>query len=104
MNSAIKLTSTSATLLLLFVFAGCSTTGGSTASGGKVPAEDPGSLTSADVYKDPNRMICRRERPTGSRISEKVCMTARQWFEANEATRRSLDKAQRSAKGADSTG
>ena len=99
MNSAIKLLSTSTTLLLLFILVGCSTTGGSKASAGKAPAEDPGSLTSADVYKDPDRIICRRERPTGSRISEKVCMTARQWYQANEETRRALDKAQRSARG-----
>lgn len=104
MNPAIKLTWTSVTLLLLFLFVGCATTESSNGSAVKKPAEDPASLTSADVYKDPNRMICRRERPTGSRISEKVCMTARQWFKANEATRRSLDNAQRSAKGSDSTG
>ena len=48
-------------------------------------------LTSADIKGDPDRIICRRERPTGSRISEKVCMTARQWQKQTDAAQRVLD-------------
>ena len=73
--------------------AGCSTDSGtkhSTAS-----AADEGQyLSAADARKDPDRIICRRHKPTGSRISEKICMTARQWQDAREASDRYLDRAQ----------
>ena len=52
-------------------------------------------LTSAEVYEDPDRIICRRQRPTGSRISEKVCMTAKQWYTLGERARQGLESAQR---------
>ena len=80
MNFASKATRTIAPLLILFFAIGCSTTPGSKDSK-KSAQEDPTTLTSAEVFRDPDRMICRRERPTGSRISEKICMTARQWFD-----------------------
>jgi len=94
MNFASKATRTIAPLLILFFAIGCSTTPGSKDSK-KSAQEDPTTLTSAEVFRDPDRMICRRERPTGSRISEKICMTARQWFDMSEQSRDALDKAQR---------
>lgn len=48
-------------------------------------------LTTADVLEDPDRMICRRNKATGTRISEKVCMTAREWQRMYEASQRTLD-------------
>ena len=57
--------------------------------------EEVGYLTAAEVREDPDRIICRRHRPTGSRISEKICMTAQQWQRASDDSQRMLDKAQR---------
>lgn len=43
--------------------------------------------------KDDNRRICKKYRPTGTRIAKKTCMTKRQWTElkrrAQEAARTS---------------
>jgi len=58
-------------------------------------------MTSAEVRKDPDRIVCRRYKPTGSYISEKVCMTARQWHRIAEDSQRSLDSATRGASGQD---
>ena len=86
---------------LLVIAAGCSTDSGSkTASA--APEEDPEYLSAADMGKDSDRLICKRLKPTGSRISEKVCMTARQWQTATDDSQRMLDKAQRSSGGLDS--
>ena len=88
----------SAFLLLLVsavVFAsGCSTDSGAKKSAAANPAQEGEYLSAADARKDPDRIVCRRHKPTGSRISEKICMTARQWQQASDDTRRSLDKAQ----------
>jgi type IV pilus biogenesis protein CpaD/CtpE len=65
------------------------------------PAQETEYLSAAEVRKDPDRVICRRHRPTGSRISEKICMTARQWQQASDDTARALDRAQRTTGGTD---
>lgn len=94
------------TLVLLSVFAtasGCGTnsaTKTSTASTANATNEVT-YLTPAEVRKDPDRIVCRRHKPTGSRISEKICMTARQWQQAADESQRVLDKAQRSPKTGD---
>jgi hypothetical protein len=103
MRTASKLARMVGPILIVLFAVGCSASPGKKASAASDSIEDPTALTAADVHKDPDRMICRRERPTGSRISEKVCMTARQWYKASEAARRRLDEAQRSARGPDST-
>ena len=86
---------------LLLVAAGCSTDSG-TKQASAAPEEGAEYLSSADVRKDPDRMICKRQKPTGSRISEKVCMTARQWQAATDDSQRALDRAQRTTGGIDS--
>lgn len=84
-------------LMLMFTLAGaCGTNSGGTRKPATTdPADEAASLSTAEVGKDPGRIICRRHRPTGSRISEKICMTARQWQQASDDSRRMLDKAQR---------
>lgn len=37
-----------------------------------------------------DKVICRKERPTGSRIPEKICMTKAQWEAATDATQDAL--------------
>jgi hypothetical protein len=80
---------------------GCSTDSGSKKTSSADPAQETEYLSAADVRKDPDRVICRRHKPTGSRISEKICMTARQWQQASDDTARALDKAQRTTGGTD---
>ena len=90
---------TKTTLILLGAAAAVFAAGCSTDSATKQPsasAADEGEyLSAADARKDPDRIICRRHKPTGSRISEKICMTARQWQDAREASDRYLERAQR---------
>jgi len=81
--------------------AGCSTDSGTKKAGSSDPAQETEYLSSAEVRKDPDRIICRRHKPTGSRISEKICMTARQWQQASDDTARALDRAQRTTGGTD---
>ncbi len=87
------------TLVLLSVFAiatGCSTDSATKKSTAVAdPVNEANHLTTAEVRKDPERIICRRHKPTGSRISEKICMTARQWQQASDDSQRVLDKAHR---------
>jgi hypothetical protein len=79
--------------------AGCSTDSGTKKASSADPGQETEYLSAADVRKDPDRIICRRHKPTGSRISEKICMTARQWHQASEDTARTLDRAQRTTGG-----
>lgn len=44
---------------------------------------------------DPNRLICKIQRPTGSRIGEKVCLTARQWEMWHAQSQREMEKLRR---------
>ena len=81
--------------------AGCSTDSGTKKASSADPAQETEYLSTADVRRDPDRIICRRHKPTGSRISEKICMTARQWQQASDDTARALDRAQRTTGGTD---
>ena len=87
------------TLILLGIAAAAMAAGCSTDSASKktsaASSEDVGYMSASDAREDPDRIICRRHKPTGSRISEKICMTARQWQDAREASDRYLDRAQR---------
>ena len=71
--------------LSLFVAAGCAATVGG----------DKGEQLAARVADD--GLICRNIRPIGSRISERVCMTAEQWEWAAETDRDAMEETQRNA-------
>ena len=47
--------------------------------------------------QDKETLICRRERPTGSRISEKVCLTAEDWDKIEQQSQEMLNRATRRA-------
>lgn len=79
---------------MLFLAVGCSASSG-TRTQAADDATDPEYLSAADVNRDPDRIICRRQRPTGSRISERICMTARQWYQMSQDSKQVLDRAQR---------
>ena len=64
-------TTVAAVLSIVFV-AGCASTPDEpTASAGYASVEQ--------IEGDPNRMVCRRQKETGSRLSSRVCKTAREW-------------------------
>lgn len=45
--------------------------------------------------KDPNKIICRSDNSTGSRLSQtKQCLTAAQWEEQRQANRNDVEKIQ----------
>ncbi len=76
--------------LSLFVAAGCAATADTATVGG-----DTGEQLAARVADD--GLICRNIRPIGSRISERVCMTAEQWERAAEADRDAVEETQRNS-------
>ena len=77
------------------IAAGCSTTQGS-ASAGTGTSGDANYLAKAES-DDEEQLICRRERPTGSRISERVCLTAADWKKIEQQSQEMLDRATRKA-------
>lgn len=63
------------------------------ASSGDQPAA-PGTsefATAGQIEGDPNRMVCKRDNDTGSRLSKRICKTAAEWererLESQEAMR-----------------
>jgi hypothetical protein len=64
-----------------------------------VPAIAAAEDKKADT-KDPNRMICERQKSTESRVATKrVCMTAAEWDERKREDREAIEKGQRQARG-----
>jgi hypothetical protein len=102
-NSALTTSGLVALILIAAatIVSACSTDSRTKKATAADPAQEAGYLSAAEVRKDPNRVICRRHKPTGSRISEKICMTARQWQQASDDTARALDRAQRTTGGTD---
>ena len=80
------------------IISACSTTGGRSASAGSATdgAREEANYV-ARTEKDEEQLICRRERPTGSRISEKVCLTAEDWDKIERQSQEMLDRATRKA-------
>ena len=73
--------------LSLFLAAGCATTADTD--------ENAGGSLAARVTDD--GLVCRNIRPIGSRISERVCMTAEQWARSAEVDREALEETQRNS-------
>jgi hypothetical protein len=95
-NQSITRSVFSMLMVSAIVFAGgCSTDSGAKKATAASPAAESEYLSAADARKDPDRVICRRHKPTGSRISEKICMTARQWQQASDDSAALLDRAKR---------
>jgi hypothetical protein len=47
--------------------------------------------------KEKERLICRREQPTGSRIAERICLTAEDWETIERQSQEMLDRTTRKA-------
>ena len=61
-----------ASLLSLALVAGC-------AASPEEPPATTGYATIDQLESDPDRMVCRTQQETGSRMSSRVCKTAREW-------------------------
>lgn len=51
---------------------------------------------SAQIAGDPDAIICRREKETGSRLSTRVCKTAREWEQQRLDNQEAMRNATRS--------
>ena len=79
--------------LTLLMAAGCAQTPGT------VPETDGGGDPSAAIAASAagDDKVCRNIRPIGSRISERVCMTAEQWERTTEQDRQAIEDTQRNS-------
>lgn len=80
------------------VTAGCASTetqGGTGSADAGDPAET--NYVAKAETEDKEQLICRREQPTGSRISERVCMTADDWEKVEQQSQEMLDRSTRKA-------
>jgi hypothetical protein len=57
---------------------------------------EPAAAPAPKKAKDPNEMVCKREKVSGSNMKSRVCMTAAQWEERTERDKEMVDAAQRS--------
>lgn len=89
-----------AAAIVLMLLGGCSTDSATrnTSADGAGTSESAGYEASATTEEKSERMICRRERPTGSRISETICMTADDWQRIAEGSQATIRQAQRAPK------
>jgi len=83
-------------LSLAAIAAGCSGTGTRSAPADNRTSEEASYLAKAETQES-EKLICRREQPTGSRISERVCMTADDWDKIEQQSQEMLDRATRKA-------
>lgn len=66
-----------------------------TTTGDKSHDGDKASIVVKGKDTDPNRMVCRREKVTGSRLAtRKTCMTAAQWENMRAQNKQDLDRIQ----------
>jgi hypothetical protein len=73
--------------LVLVIAAGCASSP-DTASTGYGASEA--------IEGDPDRMVCRRDKETGSRLASRTCKTAREWEEERERNQEAMRNATRS--------
>ena len=83
-----------AILAIAVVASACSTAGTRSAPDGSA-AEEANYV--AKTEKEDEQLICRREQPTGSRISERICLTAEDWDKMEQQSQEMLDRATRKA-------
>ena len=58
-------------------------------------ADGSGAAPADKKAKDPNEMVCKREKVSGSNMKQRICMTAAQWEARREQDREMVDAAQR---------
>lgn len=78
-----------ASLLCMALVAGC-------ASSPDTPPATAGYASVEQIEGDPDRMVCRRENKTGSRMTTRVCKTAAEWEQERLDNQDALRNATRS--------
>ncbi len=58
------------------------------------PAGPSSAQMASNAESDPNRKICKRERPMGSLIPKNICKTAAQWDKEREDSRKMMQDMQ----------
>ena len=76
--------------LALVIAAGCASSP-DTASAGYGASEA--------IERDPDRVVCRRDKETGSRLSSRTCKTAREWEEERLLNQEEMRNARRGGTG-----
>ena len=77
-------------LFLTMLLSSCATSTGTSSS--EVNKVDKAIISHNTQVKPADKVICRRERETGSRLSKKICRTQRQIEAEQEAGQRTMDK------------
>jgi len=90
MKSSNRIFGTFGFVLTMVILAGCASSP-DTASAGYGNSEA--------IEGDPDRMVCRREKDTGSRLSSRTCKTAREWEEERLLNQEEMRNAQRGGTG-----
>lgn len=88
MTPANGMPATIAVLLCLAFVGGCAVSSDSSAPSGYASIEQ--------IEGDPDRMVCKRQKETGSRLSSRVCKTAREWEEERLENQEAIRNATRS--------
>lgn len=76
-------------LFCLAIAAGC-------ASGLDAESAPAGYASVEQIEGDPDRMVCRRQKETGSRLSSRVCKTAAEWEQERLDNQEAIRNATRS--------
>jgi hypothetical protein len=66
------------------------------ASSPDAPPATAGYASTAQIEGDPDRMVCKRQKETGSRLSSRVCKTAREWEQERLDNQEAIRNATRS--------
>jgi hypothetical protein len=86
MKSSNKIFGTVGLTLALMIAAGCAS------------SPDTASASNA-IEEDPDRIVCRREKETGSRLASRTCKTAREWEQERLDNQDAMRNAQKSPAG-----
>ena len=78
-----------ASLLSLALIAGC-------ASSPEEPPATAGYTSIEQIEGDPDRMVCKSQKETGSRLTSRVCKTAREWEQERLDNQEAIRNATRS--------
>jgi hypothetical protein len=83
-----------AILAIAAIVSACSATGSRSEAGGSA-AQETNYVAKAEPEEE--QLICRREQPTGSRISERICLTAEDWYKIEQQSQEMLNRTTRKA-------
>ena len=89
MNSTNSHIGTIGLMLALIIAGGCASSTDSTST-------TAGYATGEQIEGDPDRMVCKRDKETGSRLSSRTCKTAAEWERERELNQEAMRNATRS--------